>query len=105
MVTGEFCDAPGPSILDFHTQEFASRVGRHVKIAIAAESDSVEPGTTALRRRKLEILREYVKRCGAGREFEDGGIRAVGDIYGALSVRRDVLQNACEPGSQQLCFA
>src|SRR5579864_8012532 len=68
-VTVEFRDASGPSILDFHTKEFASRVGRHVKIAVAAEGDPVEPGTTALRRRKSGILREYVKGCGADREF------------------------------------
>ncbi len=58
--TGEYRDAPGPSIFDFHTQEFANGVGRHVEVAVAAEGDPVEPDT-ALRRREggiaVRILR------------------------------------------------
>ena len=55
--------------LDFHTNKFASRVGRHVKVTVAAEGDPAEPCTTTSRRRKAGILREYIERRGAGRGF------------------------------------
>ena len=67
-VTGEFCDAPGLSILDFHTQEFASRVGRNVKVAVAAEGDPVE-SDTPLRRRENRVPCEYFERRGAFGSF------------------------------------
>src|SRR5260370_25700691 len=90
MGTGERGDAPSPSILDFHANEFANRVGRHVEVAVAAEGDPVEP-ETALRRRKGGIPCEYFARRGARGEFQDRGIRDVGDIYVGLGCHPYVL--------------
>ena len=97
MVTRDLGDAPGPSPFNFHTNKFASRVVRHVKVAVAAEGYPVELGTTALSRRKAGILREYIERRGAGRELEDGGICAVGDVYGPLRVHSDVIAERVRP--------
>src|SRR6267378_4960715 len=90
MCTGERRDAPSLSILDFHTDEFANRIGRHIEVAVATEGDPVET-ETALRRREGGILCEHFECRRAWGEFQDGRIRAVGDIYGALGVHRDVI--------------
>jgi hypothetical protein len=68
MVTRECGDAPCLSRFDFDPKEAAGRVTRNVKIAVAAEGDTVEPGTATLQRRKRGILSEYFERCGTGRE-------------------------------------
>src|SRR2546426_7714052 len=104
MGTGERRDAPSPSIPDFYTNEFANRVGRHVEVAVAAEGDPVEP-ETALRRREGEIPCEYFERRGARGEFQDGGIRAVGDIHGALGVHRDVIAERVRAGQGDASFS
>src|SRR5258706_13538816 len=104
MGTGERSDAPSPSILDFHTNEFANRVGRHVDVAAAAEGNPVEP-ETVLRRREDGIPCEYFERRGARGEFQDGGIRAVGDIDGALGVNRDVIAERVRAGQQDAAFS
>src|ERR1700726_3055352 len=104
MGTGQRRDAPSPSILDFNTNEFASRVGRHVEVAVTAEGDPVEP-KTALRRRERGIPREYLERRGARAEFQDGGIRAVGDIYGALGVHRDVIAECVSSRQRHAAFS
>src|ERR1700674_2062031 len=104
MGTGERRDAPSPSILDLHTNEFANGVGRHIEVAVAAEGDPVER-ETALRRREGGIPCEYFERRGARGEFQDGGIRAVGDIYGALAVHRDVIAERVRAGQQDAAFS
>src|SRR5258708_27672610 len=104
MCTVELRDATRPSILDSHTNELANRVGRHVEVAVAAEGDPVEP-VTALRRRERGILCEYFERRGARGEFQDGGIRAVGDIDGALGVHRDVIAERVRAGQQDAAFS
>src|SRR2546426_5522605 len=104
MGTGERRDAPSPSIPDFYTNEFANRVGRHVEVAIAAEGDPVEP-ETALRRREGGIPCEYFERRGGRGEFQDGGIRAVGDVYGAFAVHRDVIAEGVRSGQRDAAFS
>src|SRR5712675_1382532 len=104
MCTREHRDAPSSSILDFATNEFANRVGRHVEVAVAAESDPVEP-ETALRRREGGIPCEYFERRGTWGEFQDRGIRAVGDIYGALAVNRDVIAERVRARQEDAAFS
>src|SRR5258708_3331289 len=104
MCTVELRDATRPSILDSHTNELANRVGRHIEVAVAAEGDPVEP-VTALRRREGGILCEYFERRGARGEFQDGGIRAVGDVYGAFAVHRDVITEGVTAGQRDAAFS
>src|SRR5882762_5112614 len=104
MCTREHRDAPSSSILDFDTNEFANRVGRHVEVAVAAEGDPVEP-ETALRRREGGIPCEYFERRGTRGEFQDGGIRAVGDVYGAFAVDRDVIAEGVRTGQRNAAFS
>src|SRR6185312_899563 len=102
--TGESRDASGLSILDFHPHELAGGVGRDVKIAVAAEGDPVEPGA-ALRRSKGGILCEYFERRGARGESENGGMRAVGDVYGARGVHGDVVAERVRAGQRDAALA
>src|SRR6266404_4531475 len=104
MCTVERRDATRPSILDFDTSEFANRVGRHVEVAVPAEGDPVE-SETALRRREGGIPCEYFERRGARGEFQDGGIRAVGDVYGAFAVHRDVIAEGVRAGQRDAAFS
>src|SRR5258705_298469 len=47
--------AASPSAVDIDAKETASCVGRHVQVAVAAESDPIEPGALCVRRQKLLV--------------------------------------------------
>ena len=47
--------AASPSAVEIDAKETASCVGRHVQVAVAAESDPIEPGALCVRRQKLLV--------------------------------------------------
>src|SRR6266404_521251 len=105
MVTREGGDAPCTSRFDFYAKEAAGRVGRNVKIPVAAEGDTVEPGAAALRRRKRGILSEYFERCGTGREFWDCRICAVRDVDRSLRIHSDVIAKCVSSRQRDAAFS